>query len=70
MATKRPDRYQVTDTDADGRPSGISYPPDKRAEPGDVVDDLPQSATPWLLKQGLIRKAEPRKRSARTKGKS
>ena len=27
----------------------------KRAEPGDVVDDLPVQSIPWLLEQGQIR---------------
>ena len=33
---------------------GLNYPPDKRAEPGDVVDDLPQKSVSWLLEQGYI----------------
>jgi hypothetical protein len=38
--------------------AGLDYPgkggKDKRAEPGDVVDDLPAKSVPWLLKQGAI----------------
>lgn len=33
---------------------GIDYPPNKRAEAGDVVDDLPGSSTKWLLTEGFI----------------
>ncbi len=33
---------------------GINYPPDKRAEPGDVVIDLPQKSVSWLVDQGYI----------------
>lgn len=33
---------------------GLDYPPAKRAEPGDVVGDLPESSVKWLRKQGLI----------------
>jgi hypothetical protein len=38
--------------------SGINYPPDNRAEPGDVVSDLPIKSIPWLLEQGHIVKAD------------
>jgi hypothetical protein len=37
---------------------GLDYPPDKRAEPGDVVDDLPRQSIPWLLEQGYIEMVE------------
>lgn len=33
---------------------GIDYPPNKRAEAGDVVTDLPGDAIKWLLEDGLI----------------
>lgn len=33
---------------------GLDYPPGKRAEPGDVVTDLPGKSAKWLLKQGKI----------------
>jgi hypothetical protein len=36
---------------------GLDYPPGKRAEPGDVVGDLPDSSVKWLRKQGLIEPA-------------
>lgn len=26
----------------------------KRAEPGDIVDDLPEQSIPWLLEQDFI----------------
>lgn len=35
--------------------AGINYPPrDKRAEPGDVVDDIPLISIDWLLRDGII----------------
>ena len=34
--------------------TGIDYPPDKRAEAGSVVSDLPEKSAKWLLDQGLI----------------
>ena len=34
--------------------TGIDYPPDKRAEAGSIVSDLPEKSTKWLLDQGLI----------------
>lgn len=33
---------------------GIDYPPDKRAEVGAVVNDLPPKSVRWLLSQGVI----------------
>jgi hypothetical protein len=36
---------------------GIDYPPNKRAEAGDVVTDLPGDAIKWLLEDGLIEDA-------------
>lgn len=37
---------------------GLNYPPDKRAEPGDIVDDIPKRSIPWLLEQGHIEPTE------------
>lgn len=37
--------------------AGLSYPPDRRAEPGDVVDDIPPQSVKWLLSQGIIQDA-------------
>lgn len=38
--------------------NGLNYPNPKggehRAEPGDVVDNLPAKSVPWLLRQGHI----------------
>ena len=34
--------------------TGIDYPPNKRAEAGSVVSDLPEKSAKWLLDQGLI----------------
>lgn len=34
--------------------TGINYPPNKRAEIGDVVSDIPASSVKWLLDQGII----------------
>lgn len=36
---------------------GIDYPPNKRAEVGDVVNDLPPSSVKWLLEVGAIEDA-------------
>lgn len=33
---------------------GIDYPPNKRAEAGDIVDDLDGKSIKWLLEQELI----------------
>ena len=33
---------------------GIDYPPNKRAEKGDVVDDLPAASIKWLTEIGAI----------------
>lgn len=33
---------------------GIDYPPNKRAEIGDVVEDLPATSIKWLLESGAI----------------
>ncbi|ATW59937.1 hypothetical protein SEA_WALTZ_60 [Arthrobacter phage Waltz] len=37
---------------------GINYPPNKRAEPGDVVRDLPAASIKHLLESGVIEAAE------------
>jgi hypothetical protein len=34
--------------------TGIDYPPNKRAEAGDIVEDLPAQSVKWLLDSGLI----------------
>lgn len=36
---------------------GIDYPPNKRAEAGEIVSDLPGDAIKWLLADGLIEDA-------------
>lgn len=36
---------------------GIDYPPNKRAEMGAVVEDLPATAIKWLLESGAIEDA-------------
>jgi hypothetical protein len=33
---------------------GIDYPPNKRVEAGEVVDDLPSTSIKWLLDCGAI----------------
>lgn len=38
---------------------GLDYPPGKRAEPGDVVDDLPKESVKWLEEDGKIEPASP-----------
>ncbi len=38
---------------------GIDYPTgkgQKRAEPGDIVDDLPKKAIEWMLPAGIVEK--------------
>jgi len=37
--------------------TGLNYK-DKRAEPGDIVTDLPARSTKWLLDQGHIQRVE------------
>jgi len=34
--------------------TGIDYPPNKRAEIGDVVSDLPKDSIPWLIEGGIV----------------
>tara|TARA_R110000822_G_scaffold286188_1_gene407530 strand:+ start:310 stop:648 length:339 start_codon:yes stop_codon:yes gene_type:complete len=36
---------------------GIDYPPNKRAEIGDVVDNIPATSIAWLLEDGIIEDA-------------
>jgi hypothetical protein len=41
--------------------TGINYPTargSRRAEPDDIVTDLPPKSVPWLLEQGHIEKVE------------
>ena len=37
---------------------GIHYPPDKRAEPGQIVEDLPAKSIAWLVEQLAIEPVE------------
>jgi hypothetical protein len=39
--------------------TGIDYPPNRRAEPGDIVDDLPGKSIKWLLADKVIELAGP-----------
>lgn len=39
---------------------GISYPPNKRAEIGAVVEDLPPKSIKWLREQGIIEPLDPK----------
>jgi hypothetical protein len=32
----------------------LDYPPNRRAEEGSIVDDLPAKSIKWLREQGLI----------------
>lgn len=34
--------------------TGLSYPPDKTVNEGDVVNDIPSKSVKWLLDQGYI----------------
>jgi hypothetical protein len=47
MASTKP-KYRVN--------VGINYPPNKRAEAGDVITDLPPGSETSLLKLGVIEK--------------
>jgi hypothetical protein len=38
--------------------TGLDYPPNKRAEIGDVVEDLPAQSIKWLLADGYIEDAD------------
>lgn len=49
--------YGWCKTDPEGRKCWIDYPPDRTAEEGAVVDDLPPLTVPALLAQGLIEEA-------------
>lgn len=40
--------------------AGLDYPPNRRAEAGDMVDDLPSKSIKWLREQGLIEAVDPR----------
>jgi hypothetical protein len=37
---------------------GIDYPPNKRAEVGAVVEDIPAQSVKWLLESGIIEDAD------------
>lgn len=43
--------------------TGLNYPPDKRAEIGDVVEDLPAQSVKWLLADGYIEDADKPKKT-------
>lgn len=34
--------------------TGLDFPPDRRVEAGEVVEDIPSKSVKWLLEQGLI----------------
>jgi hypothetical protein len=33
---------------------GLDYPPNKRAEAGEIISDLPEKSVAWLLSSGFI----------------
>jgi hypothetical protein len=37
---------------------GLDYPPNKRVEAGELVEDLPSKSIKWLREQGLIELVE------------
>lgn len=43
--------------------AGIDYPPNKRAEAGEIVSDLPKDSIPWLLSSGIIKEVDAKKAS-------
>jgi len=45
--------------------TGIDYPPDKRAEEGALVTDIPEKSAKWLLDQGLIESADGKSKTAK-----
>lgn len=49
--------------------TGIDYA-GKRAEPGDVISDLPNRSIAWLLDQGIIEKNENEKPPIKSEPKS
>lgn len=34
--------------------TGLEYPPNRRVEAGEIVDDIPSKSIKWLREQGLI----------------
>jgi hypothetical protein len=46
---------------------GISYPPNKRAEIGTIVSDLPKESLTWLLASGIIEEVSDVKKPVATK---
>ena len=47
---------------------GLDYK-NRRLEPGDIADDIPQQSVKWLLADGLIRVAKPAKAKTTAKDK-
>ncbi len=45
--------------------AGIDYPPDKRAEVGTIVSDIPEKSAKWLLDQGIIELADGKSKSSK-----
>lgn len=37
---------------------GMDYPPNRRVEAGDLVDDLPGKSIKWLLESGAVESAD------------
>jgi hypothetical protein len=46
--------------------TGIDYPPDKRAESGTIVSDIPEKSAKWLLEQGLIETSDGKAKKVET----
>jgi len=46
---------------------GLNYPPNKRAEIGDVVSDLPDKSVKWLIASGVIEPLTEEKSTKATK---
>ena len=38
--------------------TGMDYPPDRRAEIGDIVDDIPKASIKWLIADGHIEEVD------------
>ena len=45
---------------------GIDYPPNRRAEAGDIVEDFPSKSIEWCVSQGYIELVTSSKKSVET----
>jgi hypothetical protein len=45
---------------------GIDYA-GKRAEPGDIISDIPTSSLPWLIDQNIVKEVEGTPKTSKTR---